>query len=322
MLGKEARHRVILIKVCFAVLLMGFCLPLWAGIEADSSAVPGISQMHASAAPAAKQWSSSRKTQYSSAAPSPKTPVYPQRRFDGVIKFMASGLLGGLLCSFLFGYPMSLYWSQGNLPVGFLDVIFVTTAVYAGYRRLRPVRKGVAMYIPGFAVRESLGPAVFTIKNEAGAGLARFSHTNSTFNLETFVEYARQTIFDLHDAWNHEDLDRIKDRVAPPMLEFMGMGLKILKFRGEISRVEDLTLSQIVVLMARQEEGRDIITIAFQGQVVDYLMERRSFKLISGSMAYPEILQECWTFERQWGSRSWLLTDIQDSRFFIEHEAA
>jgi predicted lipid-binding transport protein (Tim44 family) len=235
---------------------------------------------------------------------------------------MAGGLLGGLLCSFLFGYPLSLYWSQGNWPVGFLDVVVITTTAYLGYRLLRPVRRGEAILIPGFRMPEDLAPAVFTIKNEAGPGLARFSHTNSAFNLAAFVEYARQTVFDLHDAWNHEDLDKIKDRVTPQMLEFLGMGLKILSFRAEISRVEDLALSQIVVLMARQEEGRDIITMGFQGRVVDYLLERRSFKLISGSMTYPERLQECWIFEREWGHRSWLLTDIQDSRFFVETQAA
>ncbi len=56
--------------------------------------------------------------------------------------------------------------------------------------------------------------------------------------------------------------------------------------------------------------------------LVDYLLERRSFKLISGSMTYPERLQECWIFEREWGRLSWLLRDIQDSRFFVETQAA
>jgi predicted lipid-binding transport protein (Tim44 family) len=314
-------RRVFFIKVCFAVLLLGFCLPLGAGAGSDFGAIPGISQLQASAAPTPKQWSSSRKSQYAD-APASRTPVYPQGPFDGLVKFLAGGLLGGLLCSFLFGYPLSLYWSQGNWPVGFLDVVVVTGAAYLGYRLLRPVRRGETMYIPGFAVKDSLGPVVFTIKNEAGPGLAKFSHTNFNFHLETFVEYARQTIYDLHDAWNHEDLDRIKDRVASQLLDFIGMGLKILSLRGEISRVEDLSLSRIVVLMARQEEGRDLIIMGFQGRVVDYLLERRSFKLISGSMSYPEKLHECWTFERQWGSSAWLLTDIQDSRFFVESEAA
>jgi predicted lipid-binding transport protein (Tim44 family) len=100
------------------------------------------------------------------------------------------------------------------------------------------------------------------------------------------------------------------------------MGLRILNLRGEVSRVEDLALSQIVVVKARQEEGRDIIAVSFQGRVVDYLLERRSFKLISGSMTYPERLHECWIFEREGGQSSWLLADIQDSRFFWENEAA
>ena len=319
--GERVMRRVLLIKVWLAVLLLGLCVPLPAG--ADIGPLPGISQLYPGAAPSlAAQWSPPRKSQYTSDTPPSKTPVYPQRRYQGLMKFMAGGLLGGLLCSFLFGYPLSLFWGQGNWPLGFLDVVAFTTAAYLGYRLLRPVRQGEANLIPGFRMPDDLAPAVFTIKNEAGPGLARFSRTNSAFNLAAFVEYARQTVFLLHDAWNHEDLDRIKDRVTPQMMEFLGMGLKLLSLRGEISRVEDLALSRIVVLMARQEEGRDIITMGFQGRVVDYLLERRSFKLISGSMTYPERLQECWIFEREWGRRSWLLTDIQDSRFFVEAEAA
>jgi predicted lipid-binding transport protein (Tim44 family) len=311
-------RRVMLIKVCLALLFLGLCLP--AG--ADIGPLPNISQLFSSAAPSvAAQWSPPRKSQYTSDTTPSRTPVYPQHRYHGLLKFMAGGLLGGLLCSFLFGYPLSLYWSQGNWPVGFLDLVVITTAAYLGYRLLRPVRRGEPNLIPGFRMPEDLAPAVFTIKNEAGLGLAKFSRNNPSFNLAMFVEYARQTIFDLHDAWNHEDLDKIKDRVTPEMLELLAMGLKILSLRGEISRVEDLALSQIVVLMARQEEGRDIITMSFQGRVVDYLLERRSFKLISGSMAYPERLQECWIFEREWGRLSWLLTDVQDSRFFVGMEA-
>jgi len=318
--GASVMRRVIFIVVLFLGVC---CLPLPAG--ADIGYLPGISFLYPSLAPSlAAQWSPPRKSQSTSDEATPsKLPDYPQRRSSGLLKFLAGGLLGGLLCSLLFGYPLSLYWSQGYWAVGFLDVVVITSAAYLGYRLLHPVRsKGGAIPIPGFPMPVDLSPLVFTIKNEAGPGLARFSHTNSAFNLAAFVQYARQTIFDLHDAWNHEDLDKIRDRVTPQMLELMGMGMKILSLRGEISRVEDLALSQIVVLMAGQEEGKDIITMGFQGRVVDYLLERRSFKLISGSMTYPERLQECWTFEREWGRSSWLLTDIQDSRFFVESQAA
>ncbi|MDD2904277.1 MAG: TIM44-like domain-containing protein [Syntrophales bacterium] len=236
---------------------------------------------------------------------------------------MSGGLLGGLLLSLIFNCPLSLYWGQGGLPFGFLDVVVITTAAYLGYRLLRPGSYAEeCIPIPGFSMPGSLSPPVFTIQNEAGPGLAQVSQNDPTFKPAVFVEQARRMIFDLHEAWNHEDLDRIKDQVTPQMLEFLGMGIKLLGFRGEISRVEDLALSRIVVVMAGQKEGRERIAVSFQGQVVDYLMERHNFKLISGSMAYPERLHECWIFERQLGRGPWLLADIQDSRFFSEHQAA
>lgn len=284
----------------------------------------GIPQLQVSAAPAmGAQWSPRKSSNTPADTQSSKKRCYPSGGYLILVKFIAGGLLGGLLCSFIYGCPLSVYWGQGTWPVGFLDVMVITTAAYLGYRLLRPAsyaEEGIP--IPGFVMPGTVAPPVFTIQNEAGPGLAQVSQNDPTFKLAVFVEQARQMIFELHEAWNQEDLDRIKDRVTPQMLEFLGMGMKLLGFRGEISRVEDLALSRIVVVMAGQKEGRERIAVSFQGQVVDYLLERRSFKLISGSMAYPERLHESWIFERQEGRGSWLLADIQDSRFFSEHEAS
>ncbi len=331
MSGAGVVRRVWFITVGLAVLLWGFC-PALPEVVDSGAGLPGIAQWHTGPAPSRATQISARKSPAGSvenrlppadavaAPPSPK-PDLPQRGYAGLLKFMSGGLLGGLLLNFVFGFPLSLYWSLGNWPVGFLDVVVGTSAAYLGYRLLRPAGH-IAKFIPipGFRMPEDRSSPVFTIKNEAGPGLAKFSHSNPSFNLEGFVEYARQLIFDLHEAWNHEDLDRIKDRVTPRMLEFLGMGLKLLNFRREISRVEDLALSLIVVLNAKQEASRDVIIMGFQGRVVDYLLDRLSFKLISGNMTYPERLQECWIFEREWGGGSWLLADIQDFRYFCDFE--
>ncbi|OGP72301.1 MAG: hypothetical protein A2Z73_07010 [Deltaproteobacteria bacterium RBG_13_60_28] len=324
--GEGVMRRVILIKVCLAVLWLGVSPPVLAVADgAGGGAAPNISALMASAAPSLPgKWSPQRNPRDNSADHSSPQPVTnsPQR-YQGLLKFFAGGFLGGMLLAILFGYPLSLYWIHGHWPVGFLDLVALTAFAYLGYRLLRPVRpreKGIP--IPGFQMPENLAPPVFSIKNESGPGLAKISHIDPAFNLAAFVEYARQIIFSLHDAWNHEDLERIKDQVTPQMFDFLGMGLKLLAFRGEISRVEDLALSQILVAMARQTEDRESITLSLQGRVVDYLLERRNFKLISGSMTYPERLQECWIFERPRGQGSWVLADIQDSRVVRENEAA
>lgn len=322
--GTGEMRRVILIKICLAVLVAGLCSSLPAVEGFDVGSPPGISPRQAAATPAlAAQWSPRKFPSNSEAPRPPKKSGYSEPGYYGLLKFMAGGLLGGLLCSLLFGAPFSLYWSQGNWPLGFLDVVAISTVAYLGYRLLRPVRpRGDGIPIPGFPMPLSVAPPVFTIKYEAGPGLAQFSHADPAFNLAAFVEYGRQMIFQLHDAWNREDLDRVRERVTPQMLEFLRMGLKLLSLRGEVSRVEDLALSQIVVAMAGQKDGWERIAVNFQGRVVDYLLERRSFKLVSGSMTYPERLNECWIFERRTGRGDWLLADIQDSRFFWENEAA
>jgi len=310
-------RRIILIKVCLAVLCLGLSLPVLAMVEPAGHAFAHATQGPGSAAPAkAGQWSAPRQLPPHLPDQSPpQSSNYCRAGHEGLMKFLAGGLLGGVLWSILCGYPLSLFWSLGNWRFGLLDMVALTTAVYVGYRLMRPAPGGgEARPVPGFQIQETMGPAVFTIKNEAAPALAQFSHTDRAFDLQAFVEFARQMIFDLHEAWNQEDLDKIKDRVTEPMWEALHMGLKIIGLRKEISRVEDLALSQIAVETASQGEGWDTIAVRFQGRVVDYVLDRRSFKLVSGSMTYPERLQECWIFERPRGRRSWLLTDIQDPR--------
>lgn len=306
-------RRVILFKVGLAVLWLGFCPPVSAGVGPGSAITPKA-QWQAAAAPSKPGHGPSHHLQ---AKPSDQAPAPPPNNYrqglQGLMKFLVGGLLGGVLWSILNGYPVSLFWSLGNWHFGFLDLMALSTAVYVGYRLLFPgPARGAASPLPGFRLVETMGPAVFTIKNEAAPALAKFSGTDSTFDLQNFVEYARQLIFDLHEAWNREDLDRVKDRITEQMLDSLRMGLKIVALREEISRVEDLALSQIVVEAATRGEGWDTIALGFQGRVVDYVLDRRSFKLISGSMSYPERLHECWIFERLQGQRSWLLADIHD----------
>jgi predicted lipid-binding transport protein (Tim44 family) len=225
--------------------------------------------------------------------------------------------------SLLFRYPLDLNWGAGAWPVGFLDLVAFSTIVYMGYRLFRKERPRVrGLPSPGFHLPADAAPPVFTIKSEAGPGLAKISRTDPGFDLPLFVEFARQVVFDLHEAWNREDLERIKDRVTERMLGFLGMGLKLINLRGEISRMEDLALSRIVVARAWKRGDREIIQVSFVGRVVDYILERRSFKLVSGSMSYPEKFDEYWIFERKRDQDYWRLADIRDSRDTPEHEAA
>lgn len=307
-------RRVILFRVGLAVLWLGFCQPVSAGVG-PGYVFTQIAQWQASAAPSKlgqRLPSHHLQAKSSDQSPTPSSNNYRQV-MQSLMKFLAGGLLGGVLWSILNGYPLSLFWSLGNWRFGFLDLVAVSTAVYVGYRLLRPVNfKGAAQPLRGFRIAETMGPAVFTIKNEAAPALAKFSSADSAFDLQVFVEYARQLIFDLHQAWNREDLDQVKDRLTEPMLDALRMGLKIVALREEISRVEDLALSQIVVEAASTGEGWDTIALGVQGRVVDYVLDRRSFKLVSGSMSYPERLHECWIFERPRGWSSWLLADIHD----------
>jgi predicted lipid-binding transport protein (Tim44 family) len=97
------------------------------------------------------------------------------------------------------------------------------------------------------------------------------------------------------------------------MFHYLQMGLKLLDLKGETSRVDDLTLSQMVVTQARQEIDRDLITVWFQGKALEYILDKKSYKLQSGSMSYPMDLSEHWVFERPRGGQGWLLREVEEA---------
>lgn len=151
-----------------------------------------------------------------------------------------------------------------------------------------------------------------TVAPEAEAGLGDLAASDPAFDLGAFGEFARQVMANLHHAWNQQDLATLIDEVSGEVLDYLRMGLKMMHLREEVSRLEDLHLTRLVVMAAGCENERDFITLQVEGQVMDYILQKASYKLVSGSLTYPAEMRESWRFERRRHQGSWKLTDIQD----------
>lgn len=260
--------------------------------------------------------SSPRKS--AAAAPRLVEPVGPgapePERFTNLFRFLAGGLLAGCLWSVLFGYPFYSYWPNEPFPLGLLDLTVAATFLYLGYlaisQRLE-ARDLVGRPLPRFS-KPGNRPVSLAVEEAAKPGLAEITARDPSFSLEAFGEQARSLIFDLHDAWNHQDVGPLRERLAENLLGFLQMGLKILGLRNEISRLEDLSLSRLAVVKAEGEGGRESITVQVEGQVMDYVLQRQSYKLLSGSLTYAMELKEYWLFERAGTDGGWRLKDILD----------
>lgn len=241
--------------------------------------------------------------------------IIDQNPWGNLIRLLAGGLLAGVLWSVLFGYPFYTYWPDRPLPLGLLDLSVLASFFYLGYAviasALRGPRKPPEPSCPAFLKCRERAPATLTVNPEAEAGIQAIAAADPGFDLAAFGEFARRVMEDLHAAWNRQDLEALAGKVGEDVLQYLGMGLKIFHLREEISRLEDVSLRRLIVTAAGRESGLEFITVRMEGDVMDYILQKSSYKLVSGSLTYPSTLQEVWRFERGAG-QPWKLVDIED----------
>jgi predicted lipid-binding transport protein (Tim44 family) len=289
--------------------------PPWEqGCSAAPSALPNLLTSSAALAAEAKPPPPPASTT------SPVTGAAPaeaaRNPLDNLIRFLAGGLLAGVLWSALFGYPFSSYWPDRPSPLGLLDLSVLAVFCYLGYVAVKTAlhrnHGPPAPSCPSFLRCRTAAPLTVTVAPEAEPGLRDIAASDPTFALAAFGEFARQVMANLHNAWNQQDLAALTDEVGGEVLDYLRMGLKMMNLREEISRLEDLHLTRLEVTAAGREDDRDFIALKVEGQVMDYILQKSSYKLVSGSLTYPAEVRESWRFERRCYPGSWKLTDIQD----------
>jgi predicted lipid-binding transport protein (Tim44 family) len=251
------------------------------------------------------------KSPTSTPPPRPAT----QNPWDNLIRLLAGGLLAGVLWSVLFGYPFYTYWPDRPWPLGLLDLSILAAFFYLNYlavvSAVRGRRQPAAPPGPAFLKSRDARPTTLIVNQEAEAGVEEVTASDPEFDLAAFGEFALRVMENLHSAWNRRDLEALNGAVGDDVLEYLRMGLKILDLRDEISRLEDVCIDRLAVTAAGRESGREFITLRLEGELLDYILQRNSGKLVSGSLTYPNTLQEFWRFERRQG-QPWKLVDIQD----------
>ena len=313
--------RCVLIKVCLAAALLwpGFSPPGWASSRFQGGGA-SLSRVEFRTSATLSPLGQALPLRQGKVALAPGFPSsnlsYASRATDGLGGLLAGGFLAGLLWSFFFGYPAPS-WGDGNWFLGPLDWVAAAAVFYLGYLLLRQGLKQdpapPPLPTPSFLRPDPITHPVLTIAPEAAPGVEKITASHPRFNPAAFGDFARRVIFDLHEAWSRQNLEILSDRVTREFLDFLRLGLETLSLRGQISYLEDLLLTRMVAAAAGVEGERAFITVWFQGRVVDYILDRPSRRLLSGSMTYPAELSEYWRFERRRDRGVWQLADIESA---------
>ena len=238
----------------------------------------------------------------------------PPPQTGGFMRGMMGGLAGGFLGSMLFGGMGGLGDGGG---VGILEIILLGGLAYLGYRFFMKRRQEQAAWSPQGA-GTSPGPyaAPATVADTAGEdrtkGLEYIRRMDPAFDAKGFRETASDAFFRLQGGWTRRDLSPVSGLLTDEMRATLQADANALKAKGQVNRLENISVRNVEITEAWQESGQDYLTVLFQANLLDYTTDEAG-KVLSGSDAVPVKFEEFWTFTRPVGPGAWRLSAIQQA---------
>lgn len=78
----------------------------------------------------------------------------------------------------------------------------------------------------------------------------------------------------------------------------------------QINRLENIAIREVDIVDAVQDQGEEYITVKFHANLLDYTVDEKDGRIISGSDTEPVKFLEYWTFYRKTGDARWMLSGI------------
>jgi predicted lipid-binding transport protein (Tim44 family) len=232
---------------------------------------------------------------------------------------MMGGLAGGFLGSMLFGGlgGMGSGGLDGGGGFGMLDIVLLGGLAYLGYRFFMKRRQEQAAW-PSQGAGTTPGPyaAPAAVADTAGEdrnnGLEYIRRMDPAFDGKAFGETASDAFFRLQGGWTRRDLSPVSGLLTDEMRATLQADADALKAKGQINRLENISVRNVEITEAWQESGQDYLTVLFQANLLDYTTDEAG-KVLSGSDAVPVKFEEFWTFTRPVGPGAWRLSAIQQA---------
>ncbi|HWS14971.1 MAG TPA: Tim44 domain-containing protein, partial [Candidatus Methylomirabilis sp.] len=188
---------------------------------------------------------------------------------------------------------------------------------YLGYRYFVKRRQEQPAWSPqgaGTAAGPYAAPALAadTAGEDRLKGLEYIRRMDPSFDPKAFGETASDAFFQLQGGWTRRDLSPVSGLLTGEMRATLQADADALKAKGQINRLENISVRNVEVTEAWQESGQDYMTVLFQANLLDYTTDEAG-KVLSGSDSVPVKFEEFWTFTRPVGPGAWKLSAIQQT---------
>lgn len=249
----------------------------------------------------------------------PSTPNAPSTG-SPFLRGLAGGVAGGFLGSMLFGGlgHSAMGSGGGGGGIGFLEILLLGIGAFLLFRFIRNRKRTAESqtqqtnYIPPAYAQESVSPQGPAPDQTVEAGIGHIQSMDARFNPADFKEWVQDLFFKIQAAWANQDLGPLTPFLGPEIKAMFSQDLEGQKARGQVNRLENIAVRSVDITEAWQEEGKDYITILFYANLLDYLEDKKTGAVVSGSKTEPVKFREYWTFTRPVGGQgTWQLSAIQ-----------
>jgi predicted lipid-binding transport protein (Tim44 family) len=236
------------------------------------------------------------------------------------LRGLAGGLAGGFLGSLLFsGMGHGAMGSGGGGGgIGLLEILLLGVAAFLLFKFIRGRKKSAESQTqptnyatPSYA-QDPYPPQAQAADQTVEAGLGHIQSMDARFNPVDFKEWVQDLFFKIQAAWTNQDLGSLTPFLGPEIKALFSQDLEAQKAQGRVNRLENISIRSVDITEAWQEEGKDYITILFFANLLDYLEDKKTGAVVSGSKTEPVKFREYWTFTRPVGGQgNWQLSAIQ-----------
>lgn len=213
-------------------------------------------------------------------------------------KSSMKGLLGGLLAG---GLLASLFMGGAFEGLQFADIIIIAAVLFGVMWFVRRQKQMAFQQAGGQQQQNLFNPPGFDTAN-SGSSDSHWGANNEVpfnlptgFNVDAFLEGSKGHYKTIQQAWNENDLVKIREYVSDEIYAAMA------KERAELTvapQVEVLYLNAQLV-RADQQLGQSELSILFTGQYKDH------------SEAIDEPIHEIWHLEKQ--GDNWIIVGIENN---------
>jgi len=274
---------------------------------------PGRSYQRTTPYQSPRPYQGQQQTQPGYAQPQMQQPSFGRSLLYGI----GGGLLGGMIGSMLFG--RSGYAGTGSYGgFGFGDLIILLLLVGIVYYVVKRIRaRKQALEGPGYSsysytepVNETSYSGYKEQESLVASGLKHIAQTDPVFDEARFKEMAQDIFFKIQGAWTRRDLKGVRDLLTPQMYNIFQDEINKLIANKQINRLENIAIREVDIVDAVQDQGEEYITVKFLANLLDYTVDEKDGKIISGSDTDPVKFLEYWTFYRKTGDARWVLSGI------------